>query len=365
MRVLLNVTARELAFVGGDQSYYRTLAAVAQDQHFGRGFEAHALTHSSATWRHRVRLLEAVSRRVPLRGLKRTLFAESRRIPVARRDIEATQADLVFSTILVARVPRLCRVANVFYSQGINEPEYYAYMGGYTVEDVAAYYRRIAPHVTLMVVGTRDGLDRLQALCPDLPCKTLYVPQVVLLNPIAEPIPAAPDEPVKFLFVGRDYVRKGLPEVLDAMRGLAEAVELHIVTMPDCPLQQNAPPFYWYSNLSDNDLHDLYRRCHVLVVPTHADTYNLVLVEAMAFGCAIVTSDLRPMGEIVPDGTAGMCVPRGDRAALVAALQRLVADRAYLAQMRAGALQHYKAQYAPARVIPQLFNAFNTALAMI
>jgi len=202
-------------------------------------------------WRNRLRQLAAVSGRLPSLELNRRLFFEARRVPIAQRDIDETQPDVVFSTILVARFPQGRRIANVFYSQGINAPEYYAYQSNRSVTDIADFYERTAQHVTLMMVGTHDGLDRLHALCPRLDCRTLYVPQVVLLEPLAEPTPLPEAKPVRLLFVGRDYTRKGLPEVLEAVRALHDPFELHIVTTPDCPLQKDAgdlPQIHWNSN---------------------------------------------------------------------------------------------------------------------
>lgn len=365
MKVLLNVTRQELAYVGGDQSYYRTLVSIAQHPDFGKNLDISLLEHSSIGWRNNVRFLERISGRLPRTILRQWLFTESRRVPISSRDIDVAQPDVVFSTILIARLPRGCQVANVFYSQGINAPEYYAYKGYHSVEDIAEYYRRASHHVSLMIIGTHDGKERLHALCPDLACETVYVPQVVLLDPVKELSHPSADEPVRMLFVGRDYVRKGLPEVLDAVRNLKGIFELHIVTKPDCPLETsdlNSLPIYWYSNLSNNELHELYSNSHVLVVPTHADTYNLVLIEAMAFGCAIVTSDLPPMGEIAPSGIVGVCVPIGDRVTLTDALQTMISNREQLAKMRTKALQHYSVKYAPGKVIPQLLSTFEKTL---
>ncbi|GAB4538333.1 MAG: hypothetical protein Kow0063_26070 [Anaerolineae bacterium] len=258
-------------------------------------------------------------------------------------------------------------MASVFYSQGINSPQYYQYKGDLTVEEVAEFYRFLAPHVTLMIVGTQDGLNRLHEMCPNLACPTLFVPQPVLIKPNSNLDDKLPKDRVRLLFVGRDYIRKGLPEVLAAYREVARHAELHVVTAPDCPLMTETtdlPYVTWYADLSDESLQRLYRRSHILVVPTHADTYNLVMVEAMANGCAVVTSDLSPMDEIAPPGVVGETVPRGDVDALADTLKVLVQDRVRLERYMRAALHRYQTEYAPDRVLPRLANAFEYAVSL-
>ena len=220
------------------------------------------------------------------------------------------------------------------------------------------------------MVGTHDGSSRLLELCGGLPCPVVVVPQVTLLEPLAS-LDLKPNGPVRFLFVGRDYRRKGLPEVLEAYRQVVSArvlAELHVVTAPGCPLRQVAtqlPGVYWYSNLDEGTLHSLYQDCHVVVVPTYADTYNLVLVEAMAFGCAIISSDLPPLPEIAPHGQVGLLVPRGDVCALTDAMRRLTQDTTFQHQCAMASLKRYQEVYAPDVVIPQLLAAFEQAIALV
>ena len=366
MRVLLNATTKELAFTGGDNAYYRTLMAL---NDLTPGYEFALLQHTSQRSRWLVRQLEVLAVRTPL-PLKRQLFAQARRVPISPTDLKRFGADVVFSTVLAARPISRRPVPQVWYSQGISPAAYYDYFGWVSINDVAGLYRLIAPHVSLIVVGTHDCASRLQEMCPDLLCPVVVVPQVILTEPLPSLADKPSDELIHLLFVGRDYIRKGLPEVLAAYRRLSNlwnSTRLHIVTSPDCPLQHefaDLSSVSWYTDLTDEALCDLYRKCHVLVVPTHADTYNLVLVEAMAFGCAIVSSDLAPMNEIAPNREVGLLVSRGSVDAISQALEALTTDTHLLRQCMQGALERYRSVYAPQVVIPQLFAAFEQAVAL-
>ncbi|MHB8624639.1 MAG: glycosyltransferase family 4 protein [Aggregatilineales bacterium] len=365
MRVLLNASEEELTFIGGDQTYYRNLAAAGKAD---CGFTAQFLQHSSTETRKRIRWLEVMSHHVPGNWLKSHLLAESRRVPVTSADLQ--NIDLVASVILAARLPRHSRIANVFMSQGINTPDYYQYQGGPSVEVVAAYYRHLAPHITTMIVATKDGLHRLQEMCPNLPCQTAFARHLVLtdgLSSLREKDIAKADR-LRMLFVGRDYIRKGLPEVLQAYRVVSDAAELHIVSAESCPLKAETadlPNVYWYSRISDETLRDLYRAVHVLFAPTHADTYNLAMVEAMAYGCAVITSDLPPMDEIAPPGIVGEIVPRGNVEALQEVMKRLVNGRDRLQGYMQGALDHFRAEHSPTVVIRDTLAAFEQAIGLV
>ncbi len=66
----------------------------------------------------------------------------------------------------------------------------------------------------------------------------------------------------------------------------------------------------------------------VLVVPSLAEPFGLVTLEALACGVPVVATRSGGSREIVRDGSEGLLVPPGDPEALAAALQRLLADHA-------------------------------------
>lgn len=365
MRVLLNTTIKELAFTGGDSAYYRTLIAL---KGLTPGYEFALLRHTSQGLRRQVRQLEVLAVRSPFPSLRQWLLAQARCVPIFPADLKRFGADVVFSTVLAARPLSRRHVPQVWYSQGISPAAYYDYFGRVSIDDVASLYRLIGPRVSLIAVGTHDCASRLQEMCPDLPCPVVVVPQVTLTEPLSSLADKQVDESIHLLFVGRDYLRKGLPEVLAAYKrlsGVSNSCRLHVVTSPNCPLQgrfADLSSVAWYSGLSDESLRELYRKCHILVVPTHADTYNLVLAEAMAFGCAIVSSDLAPLDEIAPNGEVGLLVPRGSVNAISEALEALIADTHLLRRCMQGALERYRSVYAPQVLIPQFLTALEQAV---
>ncbi|MGH8161140.1 MAG: glycosyltransferase family 4 protein [Gammaproteobacteria bacterium] len=77
--------------------------------------------------------------------------------------------------------------------------------------------------------------------------------------------------------------------------------------------------------------------CDAVVMPSAAETFGLVLVEAMQMGVPVVTSAGGGATEIVSDGETGLTYPVGDVDALAGRLRRLATDPEYAHRLaRAG-----------------------------
>lgn len=83
-----------------------------------------------------------------------------------------------------------------------------------------------------------------------------------------------------------------------------------------------------------DEVPDLFASAAVVVLPSRADEgLPLVAIEALASGCALVTTDTGGVREVVTDGTDALVVPRDDVAALSAALARLVDEPALVTEL--------------------------------
>jgi glycosyltransferase involved in cell wall biosynthesis len=79
---------------------------------------------------------------------------------------------------------------------------------------------------------------------------------------------------------------------------------------------------------SRGDVPDLIAACDALALLSKAEALPMSILEAMAQGRPVVTTDVGGAAEAVADGETGIVVPRGDTAAAAAALARLAADPA-------------------------------------
>lgn len=142
--------------------------------------------------------------------------------------------------------------------------------------------------------------------------------------------------PVRLLFVGRDFKRKGGAVLLDAYRqGLAGLCELDIVTTD--PTLQSEGAIRVHQGLTPNSsaLQQLFAQADIFVFPTFGDATAFVVLEAMASGLPVIATAVGGLSEEVEDGVTGLLVPPGNPSAIVAAVRSLIADPVRRAAMGA------------------------------
>lgn len=161
---------------------------------------------------------------------------------------------------------------------------------------------------------------------------------------------------------------KGLPEVLEAYAAVRErfsSIRIDIVSRPSKALQERI------AGLKDAQLHlsspsvnvkELMDRADIFLIPTHADTYALAAVEAMAHGCAVVISDLEPLPEVAPDRETGFVVPVGDAHAIAGSLEQMVCNNELLRTFQLNAKRRFNRLHAPGVVAARLNQIFEQVL---
>lgn len=146
------------------------------------------------------------------------------------------------------------------------------------------------------------------------------------------------ERPVRILFVGGDFQRKGGDLLLECMEGpLGERCELHLVTKSASVTPRHN--VHVYRNVSPNspELLRLFAAADIFALPSRGECLAVVLMEATAAGLPVVTTDIGALGEAVLPGESGLLTPAGDREALGRALSTLVADAGLRRRMgRAG-----------------------------
>jgi glycosyltransferase involved in cell wall biosynthesis len=166
--------------------------------------------------------------------------------------------------------------------------------------------------------------------------------------------PAAPNAPVRILFVGGNLARKGGDELLAAFRRLREVVtvggedrspvELHLVTKDQVAPE---PGLFVYNDMTPNSerLKQLYFDSDIFCLPTHGDCLPMVLSEAGAAGLPVVSTAVAGIPEIVQEGETGFLIPAGDTDALTEALQNLIAHPQMRLEMGEKAVKRVSAQF--------------------
>jgi phosphatidylinositol alpha-mannosyltransferase len=149
------------------------------------------------------------------------------------------------------------------------------------------------------------------------------------------------DGMLNILFVGRLEKRKGFRFLLSAFRRIKQVVPQSRLIVAGAYDSDDEQPFADYVRkyaledvclvgwVSDQDLPRYYRSCDIFCAPsTGFESFGLILLEAMAAGKPIVTSDIPGYRTVMADGQEGLMVPPEDDEALSHALIRLLRDRA-------------------------------------
>ncbi len=125
------------------------------------------------------------------------------------------------------------------------------------------------------------------------------------------------------LFNGKFDRRKGVFEVLEVARALPEIpFWLYGWGPEDRAIRSQAPSNVTvipYANNRADDLPNLAGRARICLLPSKAETFGYALVQAMACGCAVVSS--------IPLPFEGCAVQPTDVRAMIEAVQRLWLDR--------------------------------------
>ena len=133
------------------------------------------------------------------------------------------------------------------------------------------------------------------------------------------------DRPIRILYLSSLITSKGYPMLLEAQ---------------------------WLPGADGAAKNDLLARCHIFTLPTQypVEAQPLSLLEAMASGCAIVTTGIAEIPTILPsDARAAMLLDHPTPASLAAAIERLAADTDSRTAMALAARARYETLFAPHR----------------
>ncbi len=96
-----------------------------------------------------------------------------------------------------------------------------------------------------------------------------------------------------------------------------------------------------HGTLDGERLADRYRGAQMLVVPSSYEGFGIVYLEAMAFGLPVIAGAAGASDEIVQHESTGYLVPPDDTFSLRLLLERVIGDRALLAELSIAAFETF------------------------
>jgi glycosyltransferase involved in cell wall biosynthesis len=200
----------------------------------------------------------------------------------------------------------------------------------------APLWRRIARNAESIVCPSRSLRALVVRQCDGV--RTAIIPNGF------DPGRLRPDLPkrLRILVVSRLFARKGVQYLLQAVDGSTGA-EIHVVGegpfLPELRRiagERDAQVHFrgWLDNDSP-ELRELYETSSIFVLVSEAENFPVSLLEAMAAGQAVVTTEGTGGAEVV--GDAGLLVPPRDAPGIRAALKLLICQPELRARLGAAA----------------------------
>jgi glycosyltransferase involved in cell wall biosynthesis len=205
----------------------------------------------------------------------------------------------------------------------------------------------IAAHEVVSVC--QRGVRAINSL-PGLEHKTRLIPNGVPRRTPRDPSSpqsiegGAIEEPPFILYAGRLVPHKRIDLLIEAFKQIKSNAQLlitgpgshcdsYVTSMKDLARSDSRISFAGPVDFAT--LISLYRRCLAVVLPSEAEGCSNVLLEALAFGCCIVSSDIAENLAVVGDAAATF--KSGNLGALTQTLSRVLRDRSEVIRLRGAA----------------------------
>lgn len=218
------------------------------------------------------------------------------------------------------------------------------------VEQVGFAAWGVQPRRVVVIGGGSDALPAEAGRLPDdlpRPC-VLFIGRLNRDKGALDAVAAVQQLNRRGLTVGLALVGQTTPEFARAYRRLS-AAERRLIR----PL----------GVLSDADKHALLAACDLLTLPSHSESFGIVLLEAWAHGKPVVAARAGGIPSLVRDGVDGLLVPYGDPAALADALTDLLTNPARRHTMGAAGRAQLAARFNWATVAQATLAAYEQARA--
>ena len=217
--------------------------------------------------------------------------------------------------------------------------------------------RMIAGRARRIVVPSASvaaAAERLSGISPD---KVVIIPNGVDAETFAG-LGRFGSAPRRIVFLGRLDPIKRIGDLLGAVAKLEGMVRLEIYG--EGPERQRIGKEIEIRKIGEwvalrgavADPREALRDAAVLVLPSEAEGFGLVLLEAMAAGVAIVATDAPGIRDVLKNGKTGLLVPVGDIEALATAIGRICSDESLWQSLVEGGLNCVRASYDWESILP-------------
>jgi glycosyltransferase involved in cell wall biosynthesis len=183
------------------------------------------------------------------------------------------------------------------------------------------------------VVANREGWIFSELACDRDPGRIRFVPNGTEERFFVKH-EYADRTPLVLLYVGTWLDRKGIYYLAEAFEYLAQKISGIELTVAGCLQPEEQVKKFFAAGVRDRvhvvplvkreDMPAVYAEHDIFVFPSLSEGMPLTLLEAMAAGMPVVTTETSGMADVVEDGFNGLLVPPADTESLVEAIERLL-----------------------------------------
>ena len=196
----------------------------------------------------------------------------------------------------------------------------------------------------VVIVASRYSKRALAHTSPEIEHKLKLVPLTVNLDayrPHQHVRRFKGERPLRVLFAGTANLRKGLPYLLRAFSeidmSIARLTVAGGIQLSEEKIESYREHVDFLGPVPHIRMPHLYRDADVLVFPTISDGFGAVMLEAMATGLPVISTD--HCGDIVEDGVNGFRIPIRSPEAIADSVNHFVRNPETLESLSAGAIR--------------------------
>jgi glycosyltransferase involved in cell wall biosynthesis len=258
-------------------------------------------------------------------------------VAAARGNVDLIHCQLAwrgstYRKLIIAAMARCFGVPYVVHLHAGQFGEFWAGAGTFLRRNINRLFAGSAAIIVMGDYGARVILDRL----PGLRDKIAILPN-------ASTTPSQPNQgrseagQVRITFLGYVRPEKGVPQLVDALGKLACRTDWTATIAGSGEVQQTRDQARrlgivdrvvlpgW---LDPSEAAALLQRTDILALPSFVENLPMVIIEAFAYGVAVVATPVGAVPEVIAHERNGLLVPVGDAEALARALGQLLENGA-------------------------------------
>jgi glycosyltransferase involved in cell wall biosynthesis len=270
-----------------------------------------------------------------------------------------------YRKLIIAAVARCLGIPYVVHLHAGQFDQFWSASGKYLRRSIDQLFVDSAAIIVLGDYGARVILDRLPTVRDKL-----------TILPNASTSPSQPNrggsesERIRITFLGRLVPEKGVPQLVEALGILASRADWTATIAGSGEVQQTrdqarrlgvADRVDMPGWLDPSETAALLERTDILALPSFVETLPMAVIEAFAYGVAVVATPVGAVPEVIAHERNGLLVPVGDAEALANALNRLLENGALRRRLGDAARRDHAERYEINTYITRLVSIWRRA----